>query len=712
MRKTVLIFLMTLIFAGLNFAQTIFSNGTGGGNWNAGSTWQGGVVPGAGSDVIIAGSDSVYTDVEVTCNNLTLLSGCKFATGVDEITVTNTTEVEADAYFYNRASSPTLPGAAVNLDPASYVVHSGSGTVGGPTNFEFGNLVIRRNAGVTASADLIINGDLIVDMLFNNLVFRGANLTLGESRNHTVFGNVYIYKGALSCIDVGDNSMVGIWNINGNAYVFDTGDTLYNEARIGCFSSPNAAGTGIINIAGDLIIDGGRLQAGTSSTPGLGTGIINIGGDLIMSPTSGIATNSIGPFAINFNGTGAVQTVNLNRNFLMSTLVNDTIKTGANVVFDLGTFIWTLGTGGSFVVDGSLELRGNTLLDGGASFSLNPNGTLKIGSPDGIAVSDPLGNVQMTGGRTYNADANYEYKGTGAQSLGDGLPDPVAGFAVNNPNGIILDRNLTVNSSLDIINGDLILNGNTVTLGSGAALTESSGNTVTGISGRITTTRNIGTPSALNVGGLGAVLTAGADLGSTTIERFHSPATGIGNQGILRRYNISPGQNNSGLNATLRLYYDDSELNGLNEAGFQLFKSANGSDDSWGIIGGTVNTIENYVEVSGISDFSHWTIADLGQSLPVDEEKNIIPVEFALHQNYPNPFNPETNIRFELPSESFVNISVFNIIGEEVATLVNEKLLSGVYSVSFTGENLPSGLYLYRLTADNKIFTKKIMLLK
>jgi hypothetical protein len=55
---------------------------------------------------------------------------------------------------------------------------------------------------------------------------------------------------------------------------------------------------------------------------------------------------------------------------------------------------------------------------------------------------------------------------------------------------------------------------------------------------------------------------------------------------------------------------------------------------------------------------------------------------------------------------------VFNIIGEEVATLVNEKLLSGVYSVSFTGENLPSGLYLYRLTTDNKVFTKKMMLLK
>ncbi len=709
MRKTILIFFMTLFFAGLNFAQAVFSNGTGGGNWNSSSTWQGGQIPSITSDVFIAGTDSVFTEVAVTCNNLTILSGGKFTTGVDEVTVTNTTEVEAQGYFYNRASSPTLPGDFVILDPTSYVVHSGSGTVGGETNFEYGNLIIRRNAGVSAAVDLIINGDLIVDMEFYNVVFRGARTPTTESLTHTVLGNVYIYKGILSCVDQGDVNIVGIWNISGSVYVIDAGNAL--ESRIGPHSSANSEGLGVFNIGGDLIIDGGRLQAGTSSTPGGGTGIFNIGGDLIMSPTSGIATNSIGPFAINFNGSGT-QTVNTELPFSMSTLVNDTVRTGADVVFDLDTTRWTLGTGGSFVVDGSLELSGNSYLNGGGTFSLNPGGTLKIGSPDGITLTDVSGNVQMTGGRNYSSDATYEYKGTSAQSLGDALPNPVAGFAVNNLNGILLDRNLTVNNSLNIINGDLDLNGNTVTLGTNGTLSETAGNTVTGTSGLITTTKNIGTPTAFNVGGLGAVLTAGADLGNTTVERFHSAAVGNGNQGILRQYNISPGQNNSGLNATLRLYYDDDEVNGLNEAGFQIYKSADGSDNSWGRIGGSVNTSENYVEVNGVSDFSYWTIADVGQTLPVENESDYTPVEFALHQNYPNPFNPETIIRFELPSESYVTISVYNIIGEEVINLVNEKLSTGVYSVSFNGETLPSGLYLYRLKTDNNVFTKKMMLLK
>jgi pectate lyase len=85
---------------------------------------------------------------------------------------------------------------------------------------------------------------------------------------------------------------------------------------------------------------------------------------------------------------------------------------------------------------------------------------------------------------------------------------------------------------------------------------------------------------------------------------------------------------------------------------------------------------------------------------------------FALHQNYPNPFNPETIIRFEIPSEEFVNISVFNVIGEQVASLVNEKLSGGTHSVSFNGNNLSSGLYIYRLKAGNTMIVRKMMLLK
>ncbi len=715
MKKFILIlFLLASVNGEFIFGQIIFSNGTGGGFWDTPGTWSGGVVPGIGNDVIIQGTDSVYTGSTVQCNNLTVSSGARFATGTDSIIVAGQLTLESNAWFYNQAlEQNTLPGSSIFLDPASIVVHIGAGSVGGDGNLEFGNLIIQRNAGVTCGGNLIIYGDLSINMDAQNRYVRATDLDNG-TQIQTVHGNVYVHRGTLSGVDVGEPDVYGIWNIMGDVYVYGSGPTTTGtpyDARIGPFSSASAQGFGIFNIEGDLIIDGGRLHAGTSSTLGSGTGIMNIGGDFTLTVNSNVSTTHAGPFAINFVGSGT-QTVTFGQRFSMNTNVYDTVKAGSNVIFNLGDSTWRSTTGGEFIVDGSLEIVGNSNLSGPGSFTLNPGGTLKIGSLDGITNVDALGNIQVTGTRTYSEEANYEYKGNGTQSLGDGLPVNVNGFAVNNSDGIILDRDITANSSINVNNGDLDLNGHSVTLGSNGLLSESLGNTVTGATGKIMITTNVAAPAALNVGGLGAVLTTGADLGNTTVERFHSAAAGNGNQGILRRYNIVPGQNNSGLNATLRLHYDDSELNLLNESGFQLYKSADGSDDSWTLMGGTVNETDNYVEMTGINDFSHWTIADVGNTLPVEEESDYTPVEFALHQNYPNPFNPKTVIRFELPTESSVNISIFNIIGEEVANLFNEKLGSGVYSVTFNGYNLPSGLYLYRLTAGNKVFTRKMMLLK
>ncbi|MGE5804427.1 MAG: T9SS type A sorting domain-containing protein [Ignavibacteria bacterium] len=88
------------------------------------------------------------------------------------------------------------------------------------------------------------------------------------------------------------------------------------------------------------------------------------------------------------------------------------------------------------------------------------------------------------------------------------------------------------------------------------------------------------------------------------------------------------------------------------------------------------------------------------------------PREFALYQNYPNPFNPATLIKFDVPEASFVNISVFNSIGEKVATVVNEKMEPGSYSRNFNAGSLSSGIYIYRLNTDKAVLIKKMMLVK
>ncbi len=95
-----------------------------------------------------------------------------------------------------------------------------------------------------------------------------------------------------------------------------------------------------------------------------------------------------------------------------------------------------------------------------------------------------------------------------------------------------------------------------------------------------------------------------------------------------------------------------------------------------------------------------------------DKQISEQPRLFRLDQNFPNPFNPTTFIRFSVPNASVVTLKVFDIVGNEIATLVNERKSPGNYVVEFNGANLASGIYLYRLEATNFSNTKKLLLLK
>ena len=91
---------------------------------------------------------------------------------------------------------------------------------------------------------------------------------------------------------------------------------------------------------------------------------------------------------------------------------------------------------------------------------------------------------------------------------------------------------------------------------------------------------------------------------------------------------------------------------------------------------------------------------------------NIAPVEFLLDQNYPNPFNPNTTIRFSIPRSGLVTLKVFDIMGKEVAALVNEAKAPGNYEVEWNASNLPSGVYFYKLLSGNYSSTRKMTLMK
>jgi len=109
----------------------------------------------------------------------------------------------------------------------------------------------------------------------------------------------------------------------------------------------------------------------------------------------------------------------------------------------------------------------------------------------------------------------------------------------------------------------------------------------------------------------------------------------------------------------------------------------------------------------------YYSVLKYSQSIPTGVEQNSeIPKKFNLDQNYPNPFNPSTKIQYSIPQSSSVTLKVFDILGNEIETLVNEEKPIGTYEITWYAVNLPSGIYFYKLQAGNFIETKKMILMK
>jgi len=161
-----------------------------------------------------------------------------------------------------------------------------------------------------------------------------------------------------------------------------------------------------------------------------------------------------------------------------------------------------------------------------------------------------------------------------------------------------------------------------------------------------------------------------------------------------------------------------------NNRGFEILRSSQNYNNEWETIGfvnghGTTTELQFYsftdesvtpgkfqyrlkqIDFDGNFEFSEVVEVEIG-----------IPKEFSLEQNYPNPFNPSTNIGFQIASFGFVTLKVYDILGNEIATLVNEEKPAGEYEVEFDGSELTSGIYFYKLISGNYVETKKMIIIK
>lgn len=161
----------------------------------------------------------------------------------------------------------------------------------------------------------------------------------------------------------------------------------------------------------------------------------------------------------------------------------------------------------------------------------------------------------------------------------------------------------------------------------------------------------------------------------------------------------------------------------LNNSGFHVERST--GEDSWNNIGfveghGTTTETQSYTFLdkglaSGIYNYrikqvdfgGSFKYYDLSQEIEI-----VLPNIYSLSQNYPNPFNPTTSIKYSVLVDGLVNITIFNMLGEKVANLVNGIHKTGNYEVTFDAANLVSGMYIYRMESGSYVSVKKMMILK
>ena len=256
-----------------------------------------------------------------------------------------------------------------------------------------------------------------------------------------------------------------------------------------------------------------------------------------------------------------------------------------------------------------------------AGFSINAQNVMKVSAGATIkttgGVTIVLSDMDLENDGTINqaaGEGGFRFSGTQTSAI-NGANAPFIGILeVNKTNGgkLFLNRNISINSSINFISGQLDLNGSNIVLATSANIAgESETNRVVGPNGGFVEIRqNMNAPASVNAGNLGATISSSANLGSVTIRRGHTAQSGTGlSSSINRYYSIVP-TNNSNLNATLRLKYFDAELNGQDEHILVIYQS-NDNGANWSNMSQTTrNNNANYVEKTAMSNLALQTIAN------------------------------------------------------------------------------------------------------
>ncbi len=400
--------------------------------WSVGTSWIGGVVPGLGDDVVIAFNDYVATGAvtisagkTLTINGTLTITADMTMTGTWSISSTGTFEINKPSGNNNVPLNGTF--ATTSIVKISSAIGGSTTANGFSQNF---GVVIWNPSTQTNTVQLGITGTSTTwqKFLMYNSKFTGS---AGYVR-FTSTANTQVT--IVDSFIVGDGTQTAGFQVTGSGIspgnIVNIGTLVVNNGSSWAPNSSSAIQT--INISNNFILNGTAII-----TKGSGAVTMNLSSDFAMNNTSSILSGGSGAFIFNFIKSGVA-------NFTKST--TSTILLNNNIIsFNINN--------GCILNMGTNICNSNSIA---SSFILNSGGGVKLGHSAGISTSGSTGNVQVTGTRTFSKGASYEYNGTAAQFTGNGIPDSVKGFIVNNAAGVTLSNpSLTDTFLLGLTSGNI-----------------------------------------------------------------------------------------------------------------------------------------------------------------------------------------------------------------------------------------------------------------
>ncbi len=607
-------------------------------------------------------------------------------TGTGTITLQNTDSVDVDAAVTITGTLKSTGGKVGNS--ASTLTFGSGGTYEHAINggsiplATWGTGSTLLITGVTGNAPS--NGNQNFYNLTWNCPGQTAGLNLGMA-NNTIGGNVRV----IACTTTPTTSVSAAFRLTaGNA---------------------PAVGVNVITIKGTVIVD--SLGVFTASGSGSPTDTIVVRCDSSFTSRGAFNLANGSGATCNWEVKGDVRILGgVFGTHSSTTLPDSLIFAGTKTqIFAKAGSVTSLGNVRFGFRPGSMvSLDTNTVGTSGGSYVFVDSGaTIYTGHRMGMEGNFPVG-----GTVTINPGAAVVYMGKTAQS-DSLLPAAIRKLSVLNTAGFTLLQSTTVAGMLGLNAGPLLTGADTLTLGPAAGVALATGYVDGTLQRQFTSAGSLQFDVGTS-GGYAPVFTSvTGGPGSLTVKAVHgSHASIFDSTKALRSYWTLGADAVTG--ATLIFQYPQADVRG-NEAKYGAWKYS-GSGTNWTALTCTVDTAKNRVTVSNVTSFSDWTVGESNSSTLVTgvgaPAPETIPSSFFVAQNYPNPFNPSTTITFGLPADNYVTVKVYNLLGQEITTLLAGQQRAGIHTLRFDASRLTSGMYLYRVQAGAFSDVRRMLLLK